>query len=115
MFVLALQHTEGGGSVEGIAATFGVDWVHLGAQIVSFGLVCLVLYALAYKPVLQMLAARREQIAAGLANAEKIKTELARIAAERQQVRPVHAEGAGDLLELAPAPACRLQREEPHG
>ena len=54
MFV-ALQHADGGGSIEGIAATFGVDWVHLGAQIVSFGIVCVVLYLLAYKPILKML------------------------------------------------------------
>ena len=33
-----------------------------------------------------MLEARRQQIAAGLANAEKIKAELARIEAERQEV-----------------------------
>ena len=112
MFVLALQHTEGGGSIEGIAATFGVDWVHLGAQIVSFGLVCLVLYALAYKPVLQMLAARREQIAAGLANAEKIKAELARIAAERQQVL-ADAESEGKrLIAEARAAAARAGAEE---
>ena len=112
MFVLALQHVESGGAVEGIAATFGVDWVHLGAQIVSFGLVCLVLYALAYKPILQMLTARREQIASGLANAEKIKTELARIAAERQQVL-VEAEVEGKrLIEEARTAAARAGAEE---
>ena len=44
------------------------------------------LYLLAYKPILQMLEARRQQIAGGLANAEKIKAELARIEAERLDV-----------------------------
>ena len=43
------------------------------------------LYPLAYKPILRMLEARRQQIAGGLANAEKIKAELARIEAERQR------------------------------
>ena len=65
--------------------TFGVDWPHLRAQIISFGIVCALLYWLAYKPILQMLEARRQQIAAGLANAEKIKAELAAIEAERRE------------------------------
>ena len=80
MHVLALQTAaESTGQIEQIASTFGVDWPHLGAQIVSFVIVCGVLYALAYKPILRMLEARRQQIASGLANAAKIKAELARI------------------------------------
>ena len=87
MLVLALQTAaEGGGQIEEIARTFGVDWPHLVAQIVSFGIVCAVLYLLAYKPILQILEARRQQIADGLANAEKIKAELARTEAERRDV-----------------------------
>ena len=70
-----------------IARTFGVDWPHLLAQIVSFSVVCGVLYLLAYKPILQMLAARREQIASGRATAAQIKTELSRIEADRREVR----------------------------
>ena len=69
-----------------IARTFGVDWPHLLAQIVSFSVVCGVLYLLAYKPILQMLAARREQITRGLADAEKIKAELAAIEVKRREV-----------------------------
>ena len=84
-YVVALQ--EGGGQLGDVARTFGVDWPHLGAQIVSFGIVCAVLYALAYKPVLRMLEARRQQIAAGLANADKIKTELARIESDDESLR----------------------------
>ena len=82
--LLALQAAaEGAGQLEKVASTFGVDWPHLGAQIVSFGIVCGILYLLAYKPILQMLEARRQQIASGLANAEKIKAELARIEGAR--------------------------------
>ena len=70
---------EGGGQIASIARTFGIDWPHLIAQTISFGIVCAVLYVLAYKPILRMLEARREQIAGGLANAQKIEAELARI------------------------------------
>jgi F-type H+-transporting ATPase subunit b len=87
MLALAVQVTaESGGQVEEVARAFGVDWPHLGAQMISFGIVCAVLYALAYKPILRILEARRQQIAGGLANAEKIKAELARIEAARQDV-----------------------------
>jgi F-type H+-transporting ATPase subunit b len=87
MNVLALMaQTAGGGQVETIAQTFGVDWPHLTAQIISFGIVCGVLYWLAYAPVLRMLDERRRQIAQGLANTEKINAALAGIEARRQEV-----------------------------
>jgi F-type H+-transporting ATPase subunit b len=113
MLVVALQVVaEGGGPLEKIASTFGVDWPHLIAQIISFGIVCGVLYVLAYKPILQILDARRQQIASGLANAEKIKAELARIAAERQEVlMKADAEGK-QLIEEARAAAARVGAEE---
>ena len=113
MQVLALQTVaEGGGQIERIASTFGVDWPHLFAQTVSFGIVCAVLYILAYKPILQMLEARRQQIASGLANAEKIKAELARIESERQAVLlKADAEGKR-LIEEARAAAARVQASE---
>ena len=113
MFVLALQHAaEGAGKIEQIASTFGVDWVHLGAQIVRFSIVCAVLYALAYKPILRLLEARRQQIATGLANAEKIKAELTRIADERREVL-VRAEAEGkQLIEEARSAAVRVGAQE---
>ena len=72
MHVLALQAVaEGGGTAEKIARTFGVNWPHLIAQIISFGIVCAVLYVFAYKPILQMLTARRQQIADGTYDTEE--------------------------------------------
>jgi F-type H+-transporting ATPase subunit b len=113
MLVLAMQAVaESGGRVEQIARTFGVDWSHLIAQVISFSIVCAVLYALAYKPILRILEARRAQIASGLANAEKIKAELARIEAERLDVlRAAEAEGK-QLIEDARQAAARVQAEE---
>jgi F-type H+-transporting ATPase subunit b len=113
MDALALQVVaESGGRLEQVARTFGVDWPHLLAQIVSFGIVCGVLYALAYKPILQMLDARRQQIAGGLANAEKIRAELARIEQERQEVL-IKADARGrELIEEARSAASRVAAEE---
>jgi F-type H+-transporting ATPase subunit b len=113
MHLLALQvAAEGGGQIETVAQTFGVTWPHLIAQIISFGIVCALLYKLAYKPILEMLEARRQQIASGLANAEKIKAELARIEVERRDVlAKADAEGKR-MIEEARAAAARVQAEE---
>jgi F-type H+-transporting ATPase subunit b len=103
---------EGGGQIASIARTFGVDWPHLIAQSISFAIVCVVLYVFAYKRILRMLEARREQIASGLANAEKIKAELARIDTERLAVLArADAEGQ-QLIEEARAAAARVGAEE---
>jgi F-type H+-transporting ATPase subunit b len=113
MLALALQTAaEGGSQIEEIARTFGVDWPHLMAQIVSFGIVCAVLYYLAYTPILKILAARRQQIADGLANANKIKAELARIEAERHVILAKAGEDGKQLIEEARAAAARVQAEE---
>jgi F-type H+-transporting ATPase subunit b len=108
MLVIAMQAAAaGGGQIEQIASTFGVDWPHLLAQTISFAIVCIVLYRLAYTPILRMLEARREQIASGIANAEKIKAELLRIEAERLDVlRKADVEGK-QLIEEARTAAGR--------
>jgi F-type H+-transporting ATPase subunit b len=90
-----------GGQLEQIARTFGVDWQHLIAQMISFGIVCFVLYRFAYRPVLAILEQRRQQIAESLSNAEKIKAELARTEAQ-----------ATKMIEEARAAAKRVEEKE---
>jgi F-type H+-transporting ATPase subunit b len=110
-FIL-LAAAEGGGPVQEIARNFGVDWAHLGAQAISFGIVCFLLYKFAYRRVLDMLADRRQQIAEGLANAEKIKAELARTEAQRQEAMAQANAQATKLIEEARAAASRVQEQE---
>jgi F-type H+-transporting ATPase subunit b len=113
MNVLVLLAEAGsGGQVEQIARTFGVDWPHLLAQMISFGIVCLLLYRFAYRPILKMLEERRQLIAQGLANTEKIKAELARTEAQRQEVMVQANAQATQFVEEARAVAARLQKEE---
>jgi F-type H+-transporting ATPase subunit b len=100
------------GQIEQVARTFGVDWVHLGAQSISFGIVCFVLYRLAYGPILTMLETRRQQIASGLANAEKIKKELARIEQERLAILATAGDEGRALVEEARVAAARVGNEE---
>jgi F-type H+-transporting ATPase subunit b len=113
MGVLALMLQEGGGGrVEQIARTFGVDWPHLTAQLISFGIVCAALYWFAYRPVLAMLDQRRQQIAQGLANTEKINAALAGIEAQRQGVMAEAQTQASQLIAEAREVARRLQEQQ---
>ena len=98
--------------VKDIAQTFGVDWPHLGAQILSFCIVCMLLYFFAYKRVLAMLEERRQRIAEGLANAEKIKTELSRTESQRLEVLAQANTQATKVIEEARAVAARVQEQE---
>src|SRR5215472_5539835 len=110
--LVLLAEAVGGGPVQEIARTFGVDWGHLGAQIISFGIVCALLYKFAYRRVLQMLEQRRQQIAEGLANAEKIKAELARTESQRQETLAQANAQATKLIEEAREAAARVQEQE---
>jgi F-type H+-transporting ATPase subunit b len=95
-----------------IARTFGVDWPHLLAQMVSFSIVCAVLYRFAYAPVLKMLDIRRQQIAQGLADTEKINAQLAAIEVNRQQVLVAAQGEATRILAEARGAAKRLTAQE---
>jgi F-type H+-transporting ATPase subunit b len=95
-----------------IAQTFGVDWPHLTAQVISFSIVCVLLYRLAYRPVLAMLAQRRETIAQGLANTEKINAALAAIDRQREQILAAARDEAARLLEEARVVARRMREQE---
>jgi F-type H+-transporting ATPase subunit b len=94
------------------AKQFGVDWPHFLAQVISFCIVAFLLHRFAYKPVLAMLEERRERIAEGLANAEKIKAELARTEAQRLEVLSQANTQANKLIEEARAAAARVQEQE---
>jgi F-type H+-transporting ATPase subunit b len=110
--LVLLIDEEAGGQIEQIARTFGVDWTHLIAQMISFAIVCLLLYRFAYRPILKLLDERRQLIADGLANAKKIKAELAATEARRQEVMAQASADAAHLVEEAHSAAARVQKHE---
>ena len=110
--IVIFAQVESGGQLQNIARTFGVDWPHLLAQIVSFCIMCAVLYRWAYTPVLKMLEERRKVIALGQKNAEQIKAELARTEAQRQEVLQKANVEAANIIQEAQAAAARVQDRE---
>jgi F-type H+-transporting ATPase subunit b len=101
-----------GGQVQQIANTFGVDWPHLVAQIISFGIVCILLHRFAYKPVLSMLDDRRQQIAAGIADRERIRSDLDQTEVERRRIMQQADAKATQIIEEAHLAAARLLERE---
>src|SRR6266516_468887 len=99
-------------TARGTAEKFGFDWAHFGAQVINFLIVAGVLVVFAYKPILNELEERKQRIAQGLANAEKIKEELARTEAARQEVLNQANLQANKLIEEARAAAARVQEQE---
>ncbi|HEX3818558.1 MAG TPA: F0F1 ATP synthase subunit B [Chthoniobacterales bacterium] len=68
------------------AQNFGFDLKIFLSQVVSFIIVALLLKRFAYKPILAVLEERRQRIAEGLLNAEKIKQQLAEAEQRYQEI-----------------------------
>jgi F-type H+-transporting ATPase subunit b len=98
--------------IQEISRTFGFNSHHFVAQCISFLLVSALLYKFAYKRILQTLEKRRQAIAEGLANAEKIKAELARTEARHHEVMAEANARIDKMFEEARAAAARVQSEE---
>lgn len=82
-----------GGIVDGLVQsaqttgqTFGFDAWLFFCQVISFTLVAIILQKFAYKPILTVLEERRQKIAEGLLNAEKIKKQLAESEVRYQEI-----------------------------
>jgi F-type H+-transporting ATPase subunit b len=89
-----------------------VDAPHFFAQVISFLIVAALLYRFAYQPILTVLEERRQRIAEGLENAEKIKAELARTEAARRAILDQANDQANKLIEEARTAAARVREQE---
>jgi F-type H+-transporting ATPase subunit b len=103
---------ESGNVVQEISRTFGLNTHHFIAQCISFAIVAFLLHRFAYKPVLTMLAERKERIAEGMANAEKIKQELAKTEQARQEIMAQANARATQAIEEARAAAAKVLEVE---
>jgi F-type H+-transporting ATPase subunit b len=90
----------------------GIQWQVLLAQTISFSVVLFVLWRFAYRPVFAMLEARRQKIADATANAEKIKTELAKTETDRLKVLAEAGDQADKLIDEAREAAARVRTDE---
>ena len=110
--ILFAAAATGGGLIGDTAATFGVTWQLFISQVVSFCIVAFLLHRFAYKPILTVLEERKQRIAESLANAEKIKQQLAEAEAARRDMLQKANTDALKLIEEARAAAARVQEQE---
>ncbi|HUR47753.1 MAG TPA: F0F1 ATP synthase subunit B [Candidatus Saccharimonadales bacterium] len=109
-FIILAAATEN--PIQEISRTFGFNTHHFVAQVISFLLVAGLLYKFAYKKILDVLEERRQTIAQGLANAEKIKHELANAQAKAQEILTQANAQGNKLIEEARQSAARVSEAE---
>jgi F-type H+-transporting ATPase subunit b len=90
----------------------GIYWPKLIAQTVNFSIVLFVLWRWAYRPILALLEERRQQIADSVANADKIKAELAKTESARQEILNQANVQATQLIVEARTAASKIQESE---
>lgn len=115
MTPFVLFAAQSGGLAEMAKSTgeqFGFNTSLFISQVISFLIVAVLLHRFAYKPILKVLEERRQTIAQGLANADKIKEELAKTEAARQQIMAQANSQANKLIEEARAAAAKVQEAE---
>jgi F-type H+-transporting ATPase subunit b len=97
----------------------GIEWGLLLSQIVNFGLLMLILFRLLYKPVLDMLAKRRERIAQSMKDAERVavaaqeaEAEKARVLDEaRREAQEIRSQATRDTERIAQEIRSRAEQE----
>lgn len=102
----------GGGALSDLTTTFGLNWQMFISQLLAFTIVAFVLKRFAYGPIVRMLEERRRRIAEGLEDAEKIKAELAKTEASRQEVLKGANDRASKLIEEARMAAAKVLEQE---
>ena len=87
--------------------TFGFQKQLFFSQVISFCVIAFLLHRFAYKPILNVLEERKQRIAEGIENAEKIKAELAGAQAKAQEVIGQAGQQANKIIEEARAAGAK--------
>ena len=93
-------------------AQFGFNTQLFISQVISFCVVAFLLHRFAYKPVLKVLEERRQKIAQGLADAEKMRQELAAAQVKVQELLGQAGAQASKIIEEARNAAAKVTEKE---
>jgi F-type H+-transporting ATPase subunit b len=97
--------------LSGITEAFKIEWPLLLAQLVNFLLLIFLLYAFLYKPVLGILAQRRERIAQSMKDAERVSAAAQEAEQEKARVLDVARREAQEVRAQATRDAERIAQE----
>jgi F-type H+-transporting ATPase subunit b len=110
--LLAEAGATGGGPIQEITKTFNLNWQMFFSQLAAFLVLAGAFKMLFYPRVLEMLEARKQRIAESLANADKIKADLAAAQQQAQELVNKAAEQASKIIEEARAAANQVRSVE---
>jgi F-type H+-transporting ATPase subunit b len=107
LFLASAEH-EGGSQME----ILGINSSGLIAQFIVFGLLAFLLKKYAFDPILEVMDQRRKQIEQSLANADKIKKELAEAQSTRKDIiTKANAEATALIVEAQKAAAIQGEKK----
>lgn len=89
----------------------GVEWGLLLSQLVNFGILLVLLNMFLYKPVLNMLAQRRERIAQSMKDAERVSAAAREAEQEKGKVLEVARREAQEIRAAATRDAEKIAQE----
>ncbi len=95
-----------------IAEQFGFNKQLFITHLIGFAVLAFLLHRFAYKPLLEMLDQRRARIAESMANADKMKAELANAQIKAQELLSQAGAQATKVIEEARAAAARITETE---
>src|SRR5476651_1753329 len=94
------------------AESFGFDIRIFLSQVISFVIVAMLLKRFAYKPILAVLEERRQRIAEGLLNADKIKQQLAETEQRYQEILAKANTEAQKMIDEARASSAAISERK---
>jgi len=97
--------------MDSLIQTFHIDWKLILAQVINFGVVILVLYKFALKPLKQLMDERGQKIAGGLENAERQQELLALQEIEYEKALAEARTEAANLMKEVKADASAKRAE----
>jgi len=100
-----------GETARNVGEQFGFNVVLFTSQFISFLIVAYLLNRFAYRPIVQVLEARRAKIAESLENAEKIKQQLAEAEARHAEILAQANAEAQKMIEEARTSAAALSEK----
>jgi len=114
LFTVILASSQEGlmGTAASVGETFGFNHWAFVAQVLSFSIVCAVLYKFAYHPILKLLEDRRQQIEFTYREAAAIKVQVADAERRANDIVVQASSGAHKIVEEAKVAAQEFQEKQ---
>lgn len=90
---------------------FGIDWKIILAQLINFAILVFLLYKIGYKPIINFVQNRRNEIEAGVKNAEEAKESLHHAQQQSDKIISETHKNAQEIINKAREQASKQAQE----